>query len=221
MSADVVEDTTIRVLIADDHQLFRESLAALLSVDPDVAVVAEAGSGEEAVRLARQHRPDVVLLDVEMPGAPVTRTLPELLEAGEHMRVIVLTMHEDGALARQLLVRGASAFLAKTVGYRELLSVIRSAVPDQSDVVTLSLSRRSLAERPAAPPNLLSAREVEVLALAARAQSNQRIAGTLGISEGTVKRHLSNINVKLGATSRMDAVRRASRQHLIDVRLDD
>ncbi|MCZ2819819.1 response regulator transcription factor [Modestobacter sp. VKM Ac-2977] len=211
----------IGVLLVDDHQIFRESLAALLTVDPGLVVLAEAGTGEEALRLARQHRPDVVLLDVEMPGQSVLTTLSELIAEEPAPRVIVLTMHEDAGLARQLLVRGASAYLVKTVGYRKLLSVVRAGMAESSDVVTMTMSRRSLAPMPAETSNVLSPREVEVLTLAARARTNQQIAGDLEISEGTVKRHLSNVNVKLGATSRLDAVRRATRQRLILVPVDD
>jgi DNA-binding NarL/FixJ family response regulator len=211
----------IRVLLVDDHQIFRESLAALLAVDPAVEVVAEAGTGEEALRLTRQHKPDVVLLDVEMPGQSVLTTLAELMTCRPPTRVVVLTMHEDAALARQLLMRGASAYLVKTVGHRELVSAIRAGAAESSDVVTMTMSRYSLAPLSTNSTNPLSAREVEVLALAARARTNQQIAMALRISEGTVKRHLSNINVKLGATSRLDAVRRAMRQHFIDPQPDD
>lgn len=217
----VSEAHRIRVLLVDDHQLFRESLAALLGVDPGIAVVAQAGTGDEALPLAREHSPDVVLLDVEMPGQPVLTTLDQLRSALPGTRVVVLTMHEDGGLARTLLMRGASAYLSKTVGHRELISAIRAGTTEDSDVVTLTLSRRSLTPQATDPGGVLSPREVEVLTLVARARTNQQIAAELQISEGTVKRHLSNVNLKLGATSRMDAVRRASRQRLIDVRMDD
>jgi DNA-binding NarL/FixJ family response regulator len=221
IARDLLAGVPIRVLLVDDHQVFRESLAALLTVDSDIVVVAEAGTGEEALQLARQHRPDVVLLDVEMPGQPVLTTLTELISEHPSPRVIVLTMHEDATLARQLLMRGASAYLVKTVGYRELVSVIRAGTTDTSDVVTMTMSRQSLAPMAADTGNLLSPREVEVLSLAALARTNQQIAGDLGISEGTVKRHLSNVNIKLGATSRLDAVRRATRQRFIDVPPDE
>ena len=210
----------LRVVLVDDHRLFRESLGALLAVHEGIEVVAEGGDGEEAVRLTRQHRPDVVLLDVEMPGQSVLTSLVEIRSASPSTRIVVLTMHENTTLARQLLLRGASAYLIKTIGHHELVSAIRASTESASDMVTLSVSRNGLAGL-AAPGAVLSARELEVLTLVSRARSNQAIATELQISEGTVKRHLSNINNKLGSTSRLDAVRRATRARLLTPGLGD
>jgi DNA-binding NarL/FixJ family response regulator len=206
---------TLRVVLVDDHRLFRESLGALLAVHEGIEVVAEGGDGEEAVRLAREHRPDVVLLDVEMPGQSVLTSLVEIRSASPTTRIVVLTMHENTTLARQLLLRGASAYLIKTIGHHELVSAIRASTEGASDMVTLSVSRGGLAGLAASGASVLSARELEVLTLVSRARSNQAIASELQISEGTVKRHLSNINNKLGSTSRLDAVRRATRARLL------
>jgi DNA-binding NarL/FixJ family response regulator len=206
---------TVRVLLVDDHRLFRESLAALLGVHEGIEVVAEGANGEDAVRLTREHRPDVVLLDVEMPGQSVLTSLVEIRSASPSTRIIVLTMHENTTLARQLLLRGASAYLVKTISHHELVSAIRASTGGASDMVTLSVSRDGLAGLAAPGASVLSARELEVLTLVARARSNQAIASELRISEGTVKRHLSNINHKLGSTSRLDAVRRATRARLL------
>lgn len=133
----------LRVVLVDDHRLFRESLAALLAVHEGIEVVAEGADGAEAVELARRHRPDVVLLDVEMPGQPVLTTLAELRSTAPSARVVVLTMHEDTTLAHRLLVRGASAYLVKTIGHHELVAAIRGS--GGSDLVTLSVSRGRLA----------------------------------------------------------------------------
>ncbi|WP_369137348.1 response regulator [Modestobacter versicolor] len=205
----------LQVLLVDDHRLFRESLGALLGVHEGIEVVAEASNGEEAVRLARQHRPDVVLLDVEMPGQSVLTSLVEIRSASPTTRIVVLTMHENTTLARQLLLRGASAYLIKTIGHHELVAAIRATAERGTDMVTLSVSRGGLAGLAASGAPVLSDRELEVLALVSRAHSNASIAQELRISEGTVKRHLSNINTKLGATSRLDAVRRATRARLL------
>jgi DNA-binding NarL/FixJ family response regulator len=205
----------LRVVLVDDHRLFRESLGALLAVHEGIEVVAEGGDGEEAVRLTRQHRPDVVLLDVEMPGQSVLTSLVEIRSASPSTRIVVLTMHENTTLARQLLLRGASAYLIKTIGHHELVAAIRASTEAASDMVTLSVSRGGLAGLAASGASVLSARELEVLSLVSRARSNQAIATELQISEGTVKRHLSNINNKLGSTSRLDAVRRATRARLL------
>jgi DNA-binding NarL/FixJ family response regulator len=211
----------LRVLLVDDHRLFRESLGALLAVHEGIEVVAEGADGEDAVRLARQHRPDVVLLDVEMPGQSVLTSLVEIRSASPSTRIVVLTMHENTTLARQLLLRGASAYLIKTIGHHELVAAIRASTEAASDMVTLSVSRGGLAGLTASGASVLSARELEVLTLVSRARSNQAIATELQISEGTVKRHLSNINGKLGSTSRLDAVRRATRARLLTPGLDE
>jgi DNA-binding NarL/FixJ family response regulator len=212
---------TLRVVLVDDHRLFRESLGALLAVHEGIEVVAEGANGEDAVRLAREHRPDVVLLDVEMPGQSVLTSLVEIRSASPTTRIVVLTMHENTTLARQLLLRGASAYLIKTIGHHELVSAIRASTEGASDMVTLSVSRGGLAGLAASGASVLSARELEVLTLVSRARSNQAIATELQISEGTVKRHLSNINNKLGSTSRLDAVRRATRARLLTPGLDE
>jgi DNA-binding NarL/FixJ family response regulator len=206
---------SLRVVLVDDHRLFRESLGALLGVHEGIEVVAEGADGEDAVRLTREHRPDVVLLDVEMPGQSVLTSLVEIRSASPPTRVVVLTMHENGTLARQLLLRGASAYLIKTIGHHELVAAIRASTEDARDMVTLSVSRGGLAGLAPSDAPVLSARELEVLGLVSRARSNQAIARELQISEGTVKRHLSNINAKLGSTSRLDAVRRATRARLL------
>ncbi|WP_138733123.1 response regulator transcription factor [Modestobacter excelsi] len=205
----------LRVVLVDDHRLFRESLGALLAVHEGIEVVAEGADGEDAVRLTREHRPDVVLLDVEMPGQSVLTSLVEIRSASPSTRIVVLTMHENTTLARQLLLRGASAYLVKTIGHHELVSTIRASTEAAPDMVTLAVSRGGLAGLAASGASVLSARELEVLTLVSRARSNQAIASELQISEGTVKRHLSNINNKLGSTSRLDAVRRAARARLL------
>jgi DNA-binding NarL/FixJ family response regulator len=211
----------LRVVLVDDHRLFRESLGALLAVHEGIEVVAEGANGEDAVRLAREHRPDVVLLDVEMPGQSVLTSLVEIRSASPSTRIVVLTMHENTTLARQLLLRGASAYLIKTIGHHELVSAIRASTEGAPDMVTLSVSRDGLAGLAAPGASVLSARELEVLTLVSRARSNQAIASELQISEGTVKRHLSNINHKLGSTSRLDAVRRATRARLLTPGLEE
>jgi DNA-binding NarL/FixJ family response regulator len=206
---------TLRVVLVDDHRLFRESLGALLGVHEGIEVVAEGANGEDAVRLAREHRPDVVLLDVEMPGQSVLTSLVEIRASSPSTRVVILTMHENTPLARQLLLRGASAYLIKTIGHHELVAALRASTEGEGDMVTLSVSRGGLAGLTSAGGSVLSAREIEVLELVSRARSNHAIARELQISEGTVKRHLSNINAKLGSTSRLDAVRRATRARLL------
>ena len=210
----------LRLVLVDDHRLFRESLGALLGVHEGIEVVAEGSNGDEACWLARQHRPDVLLLDVEMPGQSVLTSLVEIRSASPSTRIVVLTMHENTTLARQLLLRGASAYLIKTIGHNELVAAVRATTERAADMVTLSVSRGGLAGLAAAGGPVLSDRELEVLSLVSRARTNAAIAAELRITEGTVKRHLSNINAKLGSTS-LDAVRRATRARLLSPGLLD
>jgi DNA-binding NarL/FixJ family response regulator len=204
-----------RLVIVDDHTLFRNGLRELLSHAPDLTVVGEGSSGPEAVALAEQLRPDVLLLDVEMPGPGAAETVEQLQRVAPDTRIVVLTMHEDPALVHELLSRGASAYLNKTIGIQELGSAVR-AVDRSSGTVLLSVRRDTFAgiDGHAVKP-LLSPRELDVLRLVAQARSNMQIAGELFISEGTVKRHLTNIYAKLGAVSRVDAIRKATAARLI------
>lgn len=210
----------VRVLIADDHTLFREGVTEILTAAGGVEVVGEAHSGESACRKAAGLRPDVVVLDVEMPGQSVRKTLALLRRDSPASRVVVLTMHDDIVLARELLSLGAGAYLVKGSTRHELLSAIHSVCVDrgQSSHVILSVSQQGLGrgdERPSA--DALSAREREVLSLTSQALSNAQIARRLSIAEGTVKRHLRNIYGKLGAVSRLDAVNKALAASLISL----
>jgi DNA-binding NarL/FixJ family response regulator len=212
----LTDDGMIRVVVVDDHTLFRQGIRELLSTDPGFLVVAEGASGAEAVELAREHHPDVILLDVEMPGPGPTATIKQLRHAAPHTRVVVLTMHDDSALVHELLDSGASAYLVKTIVREELMAAVRSVNRIESNVL-LSVSRETIEgldkHRPEGGP--LSPRELDVLKLVAQAMSNAQIATRLFITEGTVKRHLSNVYAKLGAVSRVDAIRKASTAGLL------
>ncbi|MFG2262097.1 response regulator [Streptomyces sp. NPDC048720] len=204
----------VRALLVDDHALFRDGLRELLVVDGQIEVVAMGGNGAECVELALRHRPDVILLDVEMPGQDAWTTLEQLRRQVPESKVVILSMHEGYTLVQRLLDAGAAAYLTKSVVRRELVAAVCATAADESDSVTVSLPRRALLAPQAARPESLSAREAEVLDLVAQAYSNAEIAGELFITESTVKRHLSNIYAKLGATSRLDAVRHAMRTGL-------
>jgi DNA-binding NarL/FixJ family response regulator len=185
----------VKLVLADDHALFRAGLRSLLATFPGIGVVAEASTGEEAVSEVLHHQADALVLDVEMPGQTVFTTVAAVLRARPSTQVVILTMHQDDALRRDLLKRGVHAYLSKT---------------DPVDAVVEALQRRR------SPPLLgdvsdipLSDRELQVLALVGAALTNQQVAMRLGLATGTVKRHLANISDKLGAVSRLDAVRRA------------
>jgi DNA-binding NarL/FixJ family response regulator len=206
----------ISVVLVDDHALFREGVAELLANDPAFHVVAQGSNGAEALALVTEHRPDVVLVDVEMPGPSARATVGRLRQEHPDTRVIVLTMHDKPELVRELLDQGASAFLVKTITRLELIAAVSSVVTSGGNVL-LSVSRRTVdqLDNHQTPDVALSARELEVLGLAALALSNAQIGKRLRITEGTVKRHLTTIYAKLGATSRVDAIRKAITARLI------
>jgi two-component system nitrate/nitrite response regulator NarL len=205
------------VLIVDDHRLLRETMREMLSVE-GLDVVGDTGDGATAVALARDTTPSVVLLDVEMPGHFPLETVRRLRAVSPLSRVIVLTMHDDPRLVRQMLQAGVSAYLHKSVSREDLVAAIRSAVREGDAPVTVTVTRPGVADPAEIGPGPLSARELEVLTLVGQALSNRQIATRLTITEGTVKRHLRNVFAKLDATSRLDAVNRGVAAGLIPAR---
>lgn len=205
----------ISVVVVDDHTLFREGLAELLASEPSFHVVGQGGDSADALSLVDRHRPDAVLVDVEMPGPGPRATVRRLSQRHPETRVIVLTMHDQPELVLQLLDHGAAAYLVKTISRLELIAAVRSVVTSRGKVV-LSVSRGTISQLNQPPQDtVLSTRELEVLQLLALAMSNAQIGRQLLITEGTVKRHLTNIYAKLGAVSRVDAIRKATAAHLI------
>lgn len=206
----------IRILIADDHTLLRDALAELLNGEADLDVVAVAGSADQAVRLAAERRPDVVLLDIEMPGNRwPADTIGRLREAVPGVRILVLSMHDEPALVQSMLSLGISGFLHKTVTHKALSEAVRSACTPGAPV-TISLScADTLMQTVAEQAGPLSRRECEVVELVSQGLSNYQIARRLDIVEGTVKRHMRSIFDKLTARSRVEAVNRAIELGLI------
>lgn len=214
----LVSESVITVVVVDDHDLFREGLKEILHASDDIKVVGEAGDSASAVAVVGQRRPQVVLLDIEIPGEEVTQTVRRMHEASPESQVIILSMYEGPHFLRSLLRAGIRGYLLKSVSRHELISMVRGVRSGDDDRVLLSVSRASLAQLEGeTAPGVLSQREWEVLQLAAEAHSNTQIARRLGLTEGTVKRHLSNIYGKLGAVSRLDAVNKASAAALISV----
>ena len=202
----------VRIVLVDDHVILRDTLRTCLHLEEDFEVVGEGADGAQAVSLCGRLRPDVLLLDVEMPGPPVGSTVPRVLEVSPETRVIILSMHESPDLVRELLGLGIRGYLNKRVSKQHLVSVVRGAASG-GDAVQLSVSQHA-AVTPAVDGRI-SARERELLTLVSQAMSNRQIAGRLCITEGTVKRHLRNIFGKLDAVSRIDAVNKAVAASLI------
>jgi DNA-binding NarL/FixJ family response regulator len=202
-------DDGITILLVDDHALVREGLREILETQSDLRVVGEAKDSDTTMALVDETKPDIVLLDIEIPGADVTTTVKEIRNRSPRSRVIILSMYEGPQLVQALLAAGIRGYLLKSVHWQELVVAIR-AIRADSDRIILGVSRESLgAGQPEAPSVRLSAREAEVLDLVAQALSNGQIAARLQLTEATVKRHLRNIFVKLGAVSRLDAVNKA------------
>ncbi|MFE6763920.1 response regulator [Streptomyces sp. NPDC057689] len=209
---------SVRILVADDHTLLREALCDLLRSEPGFEIVAQAGNGEDAIRLAAAHRPDVVLLDIEMPRNDPPATVRRLLQGDPGLRIIVLSMYDGQQLVQELLHLGISGYLHKSTGRETLISAVRSREGGgELRTVTVSVSPDSLRAPQPAPDSAggLSDREAEVLTLVAQAMSNRQIAVKLGIAEGTIKRHMRNIFTKLDAVSRIDAVNKAVERGLL------
>ena len=201
--------TTSRTLVLiDDHSLFRQGLRGIL--EGSFTIVGEGGTSDDALRIVAETTPDVLLLDVEIPGIPAEQTITRIRRMRPDVAIVVLTMHSDAALERQLLRAGASHFVTKTVSGEKLAAVIAQARPSQSPT-------EPMFDDHAAAQSMLTARELEVLRMIAQAYTNRDISTQLCIAEGTVKRHTTNMYVKLGATSRIDAVRKAVRLGLLDV----
>jgi DNA-binding NarL/FixJ family response regulator len=196
---------SIRVLLADDHAMFRQGVSEMLSTDGEIEVVGEAENGQEAVALARRLEPDVVLLDVEMPGMGAKEAMEIMLGNSPSPRVIIVTMHDDPGLVRELIGLGASAYLVKSATIEELHTAVHTAASSTARDVII---RPETLENPAAADGI-SGRELEVLLMVARGMSNQQIAVSLHLSEATIKRHLANIYPRIGVSSRGEAVRMA------------
>ncbi len=207
----------VSIVVVDDHTLFRQGLREMLASEPQFTVVGEGASGTQAVELVGELQPDVILLDVEMPGPGVRATITKVRFAAPFTKIVILTMHDDPVLVHDLLECGASAYMVKTVARDELVAAVRSMTREGGNVL-LSVSRTTIErlDQQTGGNKLVSERELEVLRLLAKARSNAQIATELYITQGTVKRHLTNIYAKLGAVSRMDAVRKAIAAKLIE-----
>lgn len=196
-----MRDMPVRVMFVDDHPMLRAGLAVTIRAEDDMVVAAEAGSGEEAVELYARHRPDVVLMDLRLPGMNGVEAIRAIRKSDPHARVIVLTTYDGDEDIYRALEAGAKAYLLKDMLRKELVDSIRAVHRGQRYVSPAVAAR--LAER--APRQELSAREIEILTLVVRGMSNKEMAAELGLAEGTVRIHLSNIFEKLGVHDRTQA----------------
>jgi DNA-binding NarL/FixJ family response regulator len=203
----------IRVLSVDDHPLFREGVTALLAGQSDLTLIAEASNGREAVEQFRRHRPDVTLMDLQMPEMNGVDAIVAICEEFPSARIIVLTTYVGDALVLRALKAGARAYLLKSLLRKELLDTIRLVHAGQKRIVPVVAAE--LAEH--ATDDNLSPREVDVLRLIAGGNANKAIASQLSITEETVKGHVKNILAKLAASDRTHAVTIGLKRGIIDL----
>jgi DNA-binding NarL/FixJ family response regulator len=226
MTSPLTEDArangAIRVLVVDDHDLFRTGLASLLGMQPDIEVVAQASGGRMGVRLANELGPDVVLMDLRMPDVEGPAATREILDLRPDTRVLVLTVASDDRDVEAALEAGACGFMAKDTPVDGVAIAVRAAAqgvawlsPRAAQVVLGRVRERAAAPEPAGGlEEHLSARELDVLRLIARGMENADIAQALAISPRTAKNHVSNILAKLGLPSRVQAAIYAVRRGL-------
>jgi DNA-binding NarL/FixJ family response regulator len=201
---------SIRLLIVDDHPVVRDGLRGMFAGDPAFEVVGEAGDGAEAVALAELRRPDVILMDLRMPGTDGATAIRRLADTGNPARVLVLTTHDSDADVVPALEAGATGYLLKDTPREDLRRAVRTAAGGSSvlapSVATRLVEHLRNPAPVAAPQDALSDRELEVLALIAKGETNRGAAARLFISEATVKTHLLHIYAKLDVNDRAAAV---------------
>ena len=213
-----MERPPIRVLMADDHTMFREGLAGLLASYGGLEVIAEVPNDEQAVELARQHKPDVVIMQVQMPFERSTKSLAQMRRITPPPKVVIVTMFEDPHTMSELLKMGISAYVLKSTSSRHLIGAVRAAVFDpEAKNVVVGMPRDALEGSDAGTGGILTARQLEVLLLASRGMTNRQIATSVYLAEGTVKRHLADAYKKMNVGSRSEAARKALREEWITI----
>jgi DNA-binding NarL/FixJ family response regulator len=205
----------IRLLIADDHPVVRDGLSGMFAAEPGVEVVGEASDGAEAIRLAEALRPDVILMDLQMPGVDGLAAIAELAKRGVTARVLVLTTYDTDGYVVPAIEAGATGYLLKDAPRDELLRAVRAAADGQSVLAPSVASALMNRVRTPPAPELLSPRELEVLRLVAAGNTNREAAAHLFISEATVKTHLLNIYAKLEVPDRASAVAESFKRGLL------
>jgi two-component system, NarL family, response regulator len=201
----------LRLLIAEDHFVTRMGLKAVFGAEPDVDIVAEAENGPDAIALYREHRPDIAVIDLRLPGKDGVEIVKEIRAEFQDARIVILTSSEGSEGVYRALQAGARAYLMKDAKGSELVRALRD-VHAGKKVLPPEVAVR-LAER--MPQSDLSPRELEVLRLVADGKSNKRIADALGLSEATVRTHVSNILSKLGVDDRTQAATEALRRGIL------
>lgn len=206
--------SAVRLVVADDHPVVRDGIVGMLSSDPDIEVVGQASDGAEAIALARAFEPDVLLIDLRMPGTDGLTAIRELARLGVPSRVVVLTTYDSDADVLPAIEAGATGYLLKDATRDELVRAVHAAARGHA-VLAPSVASR-LVDRVRTPEsNLLSPRELQVLALVADGATNREAGTRLHVSEATVKSHLLSVYAKLGVGDRAAAVAEGFRRGLL------
>ena len=205
---------TVRLLVADDHPVVRDGIVGMMASDPGIEVVAEAADGAEAVALARALLPDVVLMDLRMPGLDGVLAIRELARLGVPSRIVVLTTYDAESDVLPAIEAGATGYLLKDAPRDELLKAVHAAVSGHA-VLAPTVASRLVGRVRAREQSSLTSRELEVLALVADGATNRAVAARLQVSEATVKTHLLSVYAKLGVGDRAAAVAVGFRRGLL------
>jgi DNA-binding NarL/FixJ family response regulator len=211
---------TIRILIADDHSVVRAGLRALLEHQGHFRVIAEAGTGEEAIRLAKEHRPDIAVLDIRMPGVSGIEACRQIVESVPNCRIIMLTSYAEDELLMAAIQAGATGYVLKRIGDNELVQAVERVSrgegmldPAMTASVFAEVRKANQAQHAAAFSEL-TPQEMAVLAHVAQGMTNRQIAVKLYLGEGTVRNYVSSILSKIGASNRAEAAAYAVRHKI-------
>jgi two-component system, NarL family, response regulator NreC len=207
-------ESTVTVILADDHEVVRDGIRMILEGEPDLEVVAEVGDAESARRRTSGLKPDVLVLDLNMPDGSSLRVIPAIREASPGTAIVALTMQDEPAFAREAFRLGATGYVVKRAAASELIQAIREALAGRT-YINPQLGARVAAE-PEGPPGGLTPREAQVLALIAQGHTNPEVAELLVVSVRTVETHRAAIQRKVGTTNRAELVRFAREHGLIE-----
>ncbi len=219
----MITPTPIRVLVVDDHPLFRKGVASLLAAEAGFEVVGEASNGQEAIEKAREFMPDVILMDISMPGVNGMEATQRIKQEFPYVRIVILTVSDEDQHLFDAIKHGAQGYLLKKIDPQTLFRTLRGAVAGEAPL-SRSMATKLLAEfarqsrrgaQPPAPTGTLTEREKEVLGLLAAGKTNKELAEALAIAENTVKNHLKNILEKLHLENRVQAATYAIREGLV------